>query len=134
MIRIFLAMLLIGWGSATFATGFISFQSPSGNIHCMFEDDGDVDVRCDRINFQNAPPAPADCDLDWGHAYAVGTTGHGFGVCAGDTVATGNSFVLEYGKSISVSNIFCHSVATGITCQNQSGGGFSISKTKHETY
>lgn len=134
MIRIFLTMLLIGWGSAALATGFISFQSPSGNIHCMFEDDGGVDVRCDRINFQNAPPAPADCDLDWGHGFAVGATGRGAAICAGDTVATGNSFVLEYGNSITVGSITCLSEANGMTCQNDDGGGFTISRSQQDTY
>ena len=54
----------------------VGFKTPSNNIYCRFAEGvhGDVPsyLRCDiKESYGPLPPRPADCDLDWGDAYAV---------------------------------------------------------------
>lgn len=127
--RIGLICSLILMAVPALAEPVMSFQSPTGNLHCViWQDEKGVDVRCDRANFTAAPARPADCQLDWGHAFALNATGPGYAVCAGDTVMTSGTAVLNYGQSAEWGGIRCTSERTGVTCRNAQGGGFSISR------
>lgn len=104
------------------------FQTPSGNISCAMRSDG---VRCDISERDwSAPPEPADCTLDWGHAIALDRSGSTF-LCAGDTVADEDNPVLPYGEGASVGSFLCESQKQKLLCVNvrtQHGFWLSIQK------
>ena len=72
-------------------------------------------------------------DLEWGDAFRLNPTGRARGVCHGDTAlpAPGeNRRVLKYGTTIRLSpNLRCTSRRTGMTCSNNAGHGFKLSRT-----
>ncbi|QYK40072.1 MAG: hypothetical protein KF887_11465 [Paracoccaceae bacterium] len=122
---------------AAAAQDAVQFQSPTGNIHCyMFAGDGDWwGARCDILEATRSfPQAPADCDLDWGHAFEVPSRGRAAPVCAGDTVAMPGSPVLGYGQSVSLGGVLCTSERSGMTCQNREGRGFTLSRARQAVF
>lgn len=109
------------------------FRTQSDNIHCMADVwDGTAELRCDiRNNAAAIPERPADCDLDWGNAFAVsGTRGRATRVCAGDTVMNPDYPVLGYGSTWEQHGFTCTSETSGVTCANGHGNGFFLSKKK----
>ena len=133
--RAFLILLLTA--TPSIAADMLLFQSPSGNIHCAIMTGEDYNAaRCDLMEFTqlNYPDAPADCDLDWGHAYEVGSTGEGTPICAGDTVASPDSSVLPYGQSLFKGEFKCSSEDTGITCTNPEGHGFTVARRSQHMF
>ena len=109
-----------------------AFVSPSGNIGCYLT----VDMaRCDVAKKSwSAPPAPADCDLDWGSGVTVGKTGEATFTCAGDTVL-GAPDKLEYGQALKAGPIRCDSASIGMRCENTTTGhGFTVAKEKYELF
>jgi hypothetical protein len=132
--RAFLILLLTT--TPTLASDMVFFQSPSGNIHCAIITGETSAARCDLMEFTqlNYPDAPADCDLDWGHAYEVGTSGKGAPICAGDTVASPESSVLPYGQSLFKGEFKCSSEDTGITCTNPEGHGFTVARRSQHMF
>lgn len=132
-----LALMLAAAPAA--AQDMVQFQSPSGNIHCLlFGGDGDWQgARCDILETTTLSFArpPADCDLDWGHAFEVGRGSlPAQPVCAGDTVASPDAPVLPYGASTSFAGITCTSETTGVTCTNAAGRGFSLAKARQRVF
>jgi hypothetical protein len=107
------------------------FSTPSGNIGCVM----DVEyVRCDiQDRDWEPPPAPADCELDFGHGIELANETRAHLVCAGDTTLGGEE-VLEYGETSRVGPYRCVSAAAGITCEAQSGHGFFLSKQAYELF
>jgi hypothetical protein len=135
VMRVLLILLLAA--SPVAADEIFNFQSPSGNIHCAIMTGDDYSAaRCDLMEFTqlNYPDAPADCDLDWGHAYEVGLSGEGTPICAGDTVADPESAVLPYGQSLFKGDFVCSSEDTGITCTNPEGHGFTVAKRSQHMF
>lgn len=126
-------LLLSGAAKADLLYGF---QSPSGNIHCLaYEGAEGGEIRCDALKLTPSyPKRPADCDLDWGHAFAVATTGKAYLACVGDTVADPNNEVLPYGEALTFGGISCVSAKTGMTCTNAEGRGFSLAKARQELF
>ena len=123
------AVLALGCCGIATADGF---QSPTGNIMRAFFDDA---VRCDVMQMSNdPPPAPADCEQDWGQAFEVGAgSAYGERLCYGDTVAD-NYPRLAYGKAIQRVGITCVSRQTGVTCTNKRGAGFFVSRAKQRVF
>jgi hypothetical protein len=112
----------------------VGFQSPSKNIGCIAIE-GDDYARCDIIERSWKPPRkPADCDLDWGHAFGVGPDGAGV-VCAGDTVLNPDAPVLAYGEVSRVGNLECSSTTEGMRCTHRATGrGFFLSRARYELF
>lgn len=127
--------LFILFPTVAAATGF---QSPSGNIHCLLmaaDSTYPAAIRCDILDATlSHPTPPADCNLDWGHAYSLEPTGRGEQICAGDTVANPGAAVLGYGSSISQFDITCELDQAGLRCHNREGGGFFLSRRKQELF
>ena len=117
----------------TAAKHFNSFRSPSGNIGCYMNDEN---VRCDiRARSWNAPPKPADCDVDYGHGISVGTTGLADLICAGDTALDPRAVVLAYGERNVVGDFSCASAQAGMTCRNtRTGSGFFLSRQRYQLF
>lgn len=112
---------------------FAAFSSPTGNIGCYSAQN---ETRCDvgEQNWPNLPPKPSDCDLDWGGALAVDTTGAGFHVCRGDTTL-GPPDVIPYGEANEVGDFICRSERSGMECTNTTTKhGFQISRTSFRLF
>ncbi len=113
------------------------FQTPSGNIACAFfaqEPDGALSLRCDIGDVATLDPRPADCDLDWGHAFGLGRQGQGERLCAGDTISNPSAPILHYGSRIESQGLSCTIAPEGVTCRNKAGGGFSLSRAMQTTF
>jgi hypothetical protein len=132
---IFLNVALVLGGPAA-AQDYLGFQSPTGNIHCaIYTLDRGAEARCDLAELtQSYKKRPADCDLDWGSAFYVGSSGKGGVGCVGDTVRDPGNPVLPYGEAVSLGGISCVSSKTGIACTNAAGHGFSVAKAKQRVH
>lgn len=121
--------------SPALAQDFVTFQSPTGNIGCFIMTGEETMARCDIADY--TPSFVNDqglCELDYGNAFAVGQYGRGGVACVGDTALLEDAEVLEYGEEISIGGITCWSEKTGMTCANNNGHGFSVSKRKQEVF
>jgi len=116
--------------------GTASFSTPSGDIGCVLTEE---EVRCDVVEAQfDPPPAPADCDLDWGHALIVRREGSGKFLCAGDTVV-GSDHVLEEDETLRYGDFSCAYAEwddeVGVSCSQVAGGqGFRVSVAEYLLY
>jgi len=135
--RFFLAsvvlLVLAGGASAQDNEGF---RSPTGNIHCLFfRIDGQASLRCDIQQITNRlPQPPANCDLDWGTAFAMDADSRrAERICHGDTVV-GRYPILAYGQIWSRSGFMCRSSQTGMSCRNRGGAGFDLSRSSQKLY
>ena len=109
------------------------FRTPSKNIYCAYFDyDGRPEVRCDIRSFTSTMgKRPADCDLDFGQAFAVRSDSRrGAAICHGDTVLDPNARALPYGQTWRWRDLSCASSPAGLRCANAKGAGFEISREK----
>jgi hypothetical protein len=109
-----------------------NFLSPSGNIGCYVDKSG---ARCDivRKNWQ-PPPAPDDCELDWGFGVAVSASEEATFTCAGDTVLGGKE-QLPYGRSVRAGDFTCSSDSKAMRCENtESGHGFTLAVEQYNLF
>jgi hypothetical protein len=112
------------------------FQSPSGNIAYLIDGTAGF-VRCDmgEMTVQSHPNRPADCDLDYGHAFGIGAhDARGEALCYGDTLVIPDLPVLDYGEAVSLGGLSCTSAKTGMRCVNAAGHGFDISKAAQRLF
>ncbi len=111
----------------------IGFTTPSNNIYCMveppYEDHPFNDLRCDLQQMTSKPPLlPKDCPLEWGDAFSIGQGSDiGIRICHGDTTKNDEFPVLPYGAEWNHSGFVCQSAASGLTCKNAAGHGFTLS-------
>ena len=128
-----LAVLLVAAaspGRAAKADVLVGFQTPSGNIHCLYSSDSTgIYLRCD-LGVNDAPPVrvPADCELDYGNAFEMASRGKAARACVGDTVAVPTNPVLGYGRTWKRGGFSCLSATAGLTCRNAVGRGFFLSR------
>ncbi len=109
-----------------------TFVSPSGNIGCYLDRSG---ARCDidRKNWQ-PPPAPDDCELDWGSGISVHRAEEATFTCAGDTVLGGKD-KLAYGTSLRAGDFTCSSDRRAMRCENtESGHGFTLAVEQYDLF
>ena len=120
------------------AVEFTSIQTPSGNIHCTFGDDMDGNIDCEIIEVTtqspDLPAKPASCDLDYGTRFFMEREGNPTMPCHGDTVRNPKGSVIPYGGSFALHGITCVSEETGLTCSNEDGHGFRLSKARQELF
>lgn len=129
--RILFAALGLACATPALADDLIFFRSPSDNIHCLIASGDWAVARCDiiQVTKQSFRTPPADCDLDWGHAFEITPTGRrGAPACVGDTVVNPDAMVLNYGQEVTLGSLTCRSEKTGMTCLNPAGHGFTIAK------
>jgi hypothetical protein len=108
------------------ALPYRQFQSPSHNIRCAT--DGSF-ARCDISHASYTPaPKPRSCEFDWGFSFGVTKSARrGRYLCVSDATGNGGR-VLAYGSTIRYGSIRCTSRATGMTCLNPRGHGFTVRK------
>jgi hypothetical protein len=130
MMRFVVVLALLG--IEVRADEFVSFHTPSDNIHCVLMSGEYEGVRCDmRELTPSFTERPADCDLDWGSSFGIGPRDtKGYLNCHGDTVISPGSMELGYGASATLGDFTCLSERTGMTCTNDRGHGFAISKAR----
>lgn len=108
---------------------------PSKNIVCQFfGDSGQGVLRCDIMNMETRPRRPADCELDYGHAFEMSAKGAAGRICAGDTVMDASLPVLAYNEVWQRAGFTCRSEQSGLTCFNAMQRGFSLARGKQEVF
>ncbi|MDN4986882.1 hypothetical protein KUL72_04885 [Bradyrhizobium arachidis] len=113
----------------------IGFQTPSKNIGCQFyTDNGQGMLRCNITNMDARPRRPADCELDYGHAFEMSAKGAAGRICAGDTVMDPSLPVLAYGEVWQRAGFTCRSEQTGLTCFNAMQHGFSLARAEQKVF
>ncbi|WP_448045695.1 DUF6636 domain-containing protein [Bradyrhizobium liaoningense] len=135
-LRYLTVLVLLAATSTAYAqdrpTGFLT---PSKNIACQFfTDNGQGLLRCDIMNTDTRPHRPADCELDYGHAFEMSAKGNAGRICAGDTVLDPSLPVLAYGEVWQRGGFTCRSEQTGLTCFNAMQRGFSLARGKQEVF
>jgi hypothetical protein len=121
------AAMFMASRAASSAADVSFFRSPTGNIGCVYDSDPGY-IRCDvRGGVQPLPPAPKDCEFDWGQGFTLHKTGKANIVCAGDTTLGGKT-ILAYGTTFKRGALSCASSTAGFRCKNADGHGFFISK------
>lgn len=130
-----LTLVVMGF---TLTAGAVSFQSPTGNILCVGDTKYTQGVECyiQEIN-RTTIKRPSGCLLDWGHTFFVGRKGGGQVSCHGDvpeSASMSDYQTLAYGKTITGKGWACSSAKTGMTCTNQSGRGFLVSKSGQRVF
>lgn len=121
-------------GSEPLATDF--FRTPSGNIRCGITGTG-PGVECAISSGLNPEPTEEGCDLDWRGLHV--SDEEVSPSCGGDPAPVvledpGTLPVLEYGRTWSRDGIVCRSEKTGLTCTNEDGRGFFLSRARWETF
>ena len=117
-----------------FAQDYTAFQSPTGNIGCYIVIEEETIARCDIADYTPSFVNDGSCELDYGHAFVVGQFGQSGVACTGDTALDPEAEVLNYGQELYIGGITCWSEKTGMSCANDNGHGFSISKRKQELF
>jgi hypothetical protein len=112
-----------------------TFRSPTGNIGCVVLFGI---ARCDIAQRSwKPPPHPPSCshEVDFGQGLAVGHSGKGGFVCAGDTALDPSGTPLRYGEASLEEGFACDSKFTGMTCTNlRTGHGFFISRQSYRVF
>lgn len=118
--------------SASAASSYVHFLSPSHNIGCYLTKD---QARCDVLKRDWTIPRPKGCptELDYGFGATLTPRGKGRSGCASDS-ALGSGPTLKYGKSISHFGFTCTSSTAGIRCGNRAGHGFFLSRQRYKLY
>ncbi|MGX1317275.1 hypothetical protein AB7M17_000728 [Bradyrhizobium sp. USDA 377] len=139
-LRTFTTLALLAAASVAHAQDRpIGFLTPSKNIVCQFfTDSGQGNdkgvLRCDIMNMDARPRRPADCELDYGHAFEMSAKGSAGRICAGDTVMDASLPVLAYGEVWQRGGFTCRSEQTGLTCFNAMQHGFSLARAEQRVF
>ena len=132
-----LVALVCTAGSSASTKLYVAFKTPSGNIGCAYAKlVGENDLRCEiRSGMKPLPAKPKGCgDGDWGQAAIMKAKGKATRICITDTVLDPRNKVLGYGKTWKRAGFTCVSKTTGLTCRNQSGHGWFLSRAKSRVF
>lgn len=115
------------------------FKLPSNNIHCQFDDGAPGAtgyLRCDvRQIVGVVPPRPRECELSWGHAFAILEKAQsGERICYGDTIVDDKLVTLTYGNTWRRNGYTCNAQESGLTCTNVQGHGFWLTKNSQRLF
>ena len=126
---------LAGGPTAAFADGY-GFMTPSGNIYCNGAIDGGGYISCTIVSRNGGPaaPKPGSCSGVWGHEFDLDSTGPAKIVCGRTPQRVDYSDIADYGLTGEFGAITCTSERTGLTCRNQSGHGFFLSRAKQRVF
>ncbi len=109
-----------------------AFQTPSGNVHCLFRQGT---LRCDVLEHAYATPAEAaGCSPAWQGRLALRAEGAVQLPCVGAPVRNDEAFVLGYGARWIGEGVECESLEAGLRCANRAGHGFQASRTKLDLF
>lgn len=132
-----LALLLVPAASAP-AFSMKVFKTPSGTSLCGFFslDNGSKYLRCDVYGATNRPPKrPKSCEFDYGFSFGLESRGRSYRNCVSDAIADPRKTrVLAYGRAMTRFGMTCRSRATGLTCTNRSGHGFTLRRDRQKLF
>jgi len=128
-----------GLVGAAQAQELLGAQTPSHNIFCQAappdQDQPTPELRCDiRNKTTRSPRPPRNCPLSWGDAFVLDPTGPARLLCHGDTVENPENPVVLYGTQWRAYGFTCTSQASGLTCVNGEGRGFSLSRVSQKMF
>ncbi len=109
------------------------FQTPTGNIHCMYEaPSGSAGgaVRCEVKGYTGKRPnKPSSCDFDWAPGAYITSSGKAqVFLCISDTVRDERNPTLAYGSTWKRGTFACTVAQSGVTCRNAKKSGFVVSR------
>ena len=114
-----------------------TFETPSGNIQCLVGEEPEAsDLTCTIIDRTGPParPLPADCMSNWGHTFFMRNTGPVEMICEELQRHRDGFDRAEYGVTGRFGGFTCQSEKTGLTCRNQDGHGFSLSRARQTVF
>lgn len=109
------------------------FTSPTGNITCMiFTDDAGPSARCDLT--ESSISEQHDCGGTgiWGRSVSLVRGAPASMTCISDTVMDAGLPTLAYGDSTTVDGLTCTSRQDGMTCRDDAGHRFRLSRNDYE--
>lgn len=125
------------------------FSSPSRNINCAYStntmDNGIPSIRCDINQFKPTnnvtPPQSREeieaigrCTPARMSAFYIGHNGKASMFCPTDTTMGGRPMIIEYGNVWQKSGFVCKSEQNGMTCKNNIGHGFFLSRNLQKLF
>ncbi len=114
-----------------------TFETPSRNIQCTVGQEADSsDLTCTILDRTGPParPAPADCMSHWGHTFFMRDTGPVAMPCEAPGPDRRGHSRADYGVTGRFGGITCLSEKTGLTCRNQDGHGFFLSRARQTVF
>ena len=113
----------------------VSFRTPSANIYCAYTSGfGPAFLRCDIRSHLRPAPRGSCSEGVYGESVGMTKAGRAHVLCISDTVYTPRARVLPYGYSWSRDGFRCVSRSVGLTCTNQRGHGFFLSRESWRVY
>ena len=134
MLRLISVLILLATPAAA---DVFTFETPSENIQCSVGlEAGFSDIYCTIIVRQGPPalPRPANCNSDWGHAFMMMNRGPVEMQCTPLDTNKGGFDRAEYGVTGEFGGFVCQSERTGLTCQNEDGHGFFLSRRQQTVF
>jgi hypothetical protein len=124
LVGLVLMLLVLAAPAGASAADPSAWQSPSGNIGCIYIRE---QLRCDMRKLGNAAPKrPASCDFDYGNAFGIGRDGvKGVRLCVSD-FAGGAGPKLKYGRTWKRGGFSCRIRESGVRCTNRLKHGFEL--------
>ena len=111
------------------------FVLPSGNIFCAVTTYAEGGLECSIASLLD--PSPGPCEVDWTGIF-LPHGGSAEPVCAGDALLGGadphDLPRLDYGQSWGYGDIACSAEQTGLSCENEAGGGFTLARASWSTW
>ena len=118
------------------SAALIHFQTPSHRIGCIYDGSGRGYLRCDVRGISRTPPP--SCDLDSGGAFSMARRSRSHILCAGDTALCApherGCRTVAYGTTWNHGGFKCKSRRTGLTCTNEVGHGFFLSRESQRVF
>ena len=109
---------------------FFAFKTASGQLGCAYTKNPTT-LRCDTrfaTRFTHKPPR---CEGEYGHSFEVSPNGHASAICAGDTVlSAAGARTIPYGHAWTIGPYACTNQTASLTCTNNQGHGFRLSRTQ----
>lgn len=110
-----------------------SFVTPSGNISGVLSEAGGVSCIVFEHDWTIDVPTESGCEFDWGDEVGLGPEGVTFG-CYSDVFWDTEAESAGYGTAVTVGDYTCSIAETGVTCENENGNGFSVSRSSLDQF
>lgn len=130
------AALIVG-GGVTARADIFTFETPSENIQCSVGlEAGGSDIMCTIIDRQGPPalPRPYGCNAAWGHDFEMNNRGLARMTCGPLNTNRDGYDRANYGVTGRFGGFVCQSERTGLTCWNEDGHGFFLSRREQRVF
>jgi len=132
VLAVVVAAVTVALPASARTVAYVSFRTPSKNIYCAYSSGlgSPAYLRCDiRSGLHHPTPGAHHCvEGVYGQSIGMTKTGAAQVLCISDTTYNPQARVLAYGTSWSRDGFRCTSRSSGLTCTNQRGHGFFLSR------